>query len=90
MKGGINSTIFRDFLQSVFNSLILNFNEQKKVIIILDSLPVHKTNYVKKFIQTSSMRLIYNLAHNSRSNPIEYFFGYLKGKIKDEEYTNFK
>ncbi len=36
------------------------------------------------------MRLIFNLTHNSRANPIEYFFGYLKGKVKDEPYGDFK
>ena len=36
------------------------------------------------------MKLLFNLTHNSRSNPIEYFFGYLKDKLKDVKYKDFK
>jgi hypothetical protein len=35
------------------------------------------------------MRMLYNLTKNSRSNPIEYFFGYLKNKVKDKPYKKF-
>jgi len=69
--------------------LLLNF-ENKKVAIIIDSLPVHKSNLVKNLIYENKMRLIFNLTHNSRANPIEYFFGYLKDKVKDEPYGDFK
>jgi len=36
------------------------------------------------------MKLIFNITHGSRLNPIEYFFGYLKDKLKDKEYGNKK
>ena len=36
------------------------------------------------------MKLLFNLTHNSRSNPIEYFFGYLKDKLKNLPYKDFK
>lgn len=46
VKGGSNNLIVRDFLQSVYKSLLYNF-ENKKVAIILDNLPAHKSNHVK-------------------------------------------
>ena len=35
------------------------------------------------------MRFLYNLTKNSRSNPIEYFFGYLKPLLEDMPYKRF-
>ena len=88
-KGGTNNLIFRDFLENVYSSLLFN-HDNKKVIIILDNWPPHKSHFVKEVVLKSSMRLIFGLTHNSRSNPIEYFFGHLKGKLKDEPYKNFQ
>ena len=87
-KGGNDNLIFRDFLGSVYQSLLFNFPE-KKVVIILDNLPVHLSEFAKEVVLKSSMRLLYNLTKNSRSNPIEYFFGYLKGQVKDIPYKKF-
>jgi len=68
---------------------LLNF-ENKKVGVILDNLPAHKSNHVKKFVARTQMKLVFNLSHGSRLNPIEYFFGYLKDKLKHKHYSNFK
>lgn len=87
-KGGNDNLIFRDFLETVFQSLLFNY-KNKKVVIILDNLPVHLSDHVKSVVLQSSMRLLYNLTKNSRSNPIEYFFGYLKNKVKDKPYKRF-
>lgn len=87
-KGGNDKLIFRDFLESVFQSLLFNFRD-KKVVIILDNLPVHLSDFVKKVVLQTRMIMLYNLTKNSRSNPIEYFFGYIKDKVKDETYRNF-
>ena len=57
--------------------------------MIIDSWPGHKTNHIKKLVLETSMRLIFNLTRNSRSNPIEYFFGYLKNKLKSIRYDDF-
>ena len=57
--------------------------------MIIDSWPGHKTNHIKKLVFETSMRLIFNLTRNSRSNPIEYFFGYLKNKLKSIRYDDF-
>lgn len=87
-KGGNDKLIFRDFLENVFQSLLFNFQE-KKVVIILDNLPVHLSDFVKKVVLQTRMIMLYNLTKNSRSNPIEYFFGYIKDKVKDKTYGNF-
>ena len=64
--------------------------ENKKIAILLDNLPAHKTDQVKKIVAETKMKLIFNLTHGSRLNPIEYFFGYLKDKLKHKTYRNFK
>ena len=45
--------------------------------------------YVKEIAFKTSMRFLYNLTKNSRSNPIEYFFGYLKPLLEDMPYKRF-
>ena len=87
-KGGNDNLIFRDFLKTVYESLIFNY-ENKKALIILDNLPAHLSDHVKKVVLDTHMKLLYNLTKNSRSNPIEYFFGYIKNKLKDEIYKNY-
>ena len=49
VRGGSNCEIFRDYLQSVYQSSLFNF-ENKKVAIIIDNLPAHKSNHVKKIV----------------------------------------
>ena len=61
----------------------------KKVVIILDNLPCQLSEYFKEIALKTSMRFLYNLTKNSRSNPIEYFFGYLKPLLEDMPYKRF-
>ncbi len=89
VRGGNDRIVFKEFLETVYQSLLFNF-KNKKVVIILDSLSAHKTNRVKKVAFTTSMRLLFNLTHNSRSNPIEYFFGYLKQRLMDTPNQDYK
>lgn len=59
------------------------------MVIILDNLPCHLSEYVKEISSNTSMRFLFNLTKNSRSNPIEYYFGYLKLHLKDIPYKKF-
>ena len=87
-KGGNSNLIFKSFLEDMYQSLLYNFPD-KKVVIILDNLPCHLSDYVKEIALKTSMRFLYNLTKNSRSNPIEYFFGYLKPLLEDMPYKRF-
>jgi len=84
----MNSLVFLDFLEDTFLNFIQKYKE-KKLAMIIDSWPGHKTNHIKKLVVENSIRLIFNLTRNSRANPIEYFFGHLKNKLKNIRYDNY-
>jgi len=42
----------------------------------------------KKAILETNIKVFFSTTHGSRTNPIEYFFGFIKNKLKDWEYDN--
>ena len=42
--------------------------------------------HARNVVFESNMKVFFSTTHGSRTNPIEYFFGYLKNKLKDWEY----
>jgi len=56
----------------------------------LDNHPTHKSDFAKYVIFTSNLKVFFSTTHGSRTNPIEYFFGYIKNKLKDWDYNNYE
>lgn len=81
-KGGVNSDKFIQFLKRLMRS------RKGNIFLIIDNLPAHKTNKVKKWLRDNNrkMQLFYLPVYSPELNPDEYLNQDLKanivGKIK--------
>lgn len=72
-----NSQQFILFLRQLHQS-----NPGKKMMIILDNGPIHKSKKVQKFVQTNPwVELLFLPPYSPEYNPIERFWLWLKHKI---------
>jgi len=72
-----NSEQFIKFLYQLHQS-----NLHKKMVIILDNGPIHKSKKVKKFVQKHEwVELFFLPPYSPEYNPIERFWHWLKSKV---------
>lgn len=72
-----NSQQFIMFLRQLHQS-----NPDKKMMIILDNGPIHKSKKVQNFVQRNSwVELFFLPPYSPEYNPIERFWHWLKNKI---------
>lgn len=74
-KGKVNATTYLDFLQKIIKQ-----HPNRKIIIIADNAPAHKSSLVQGFTESNKKRFaIYNLPpYSPETNPDEHIWSYLK------------
>lgn len=89
-QGGINAERFIKFLKRLIRS------RREKIFLIIDNLPAHKTNRVKKWVKENGkkIKLFYLPSYSPELNPDEYLNQDLKvsitGKISMEDSRELK
>lgn len=76
LKGSVNGIIFKKFIED------LKINGKH---VLLDNARIHHTKEFKKMSTDNQIDLIYNVAYNPETNPIEMVFSMLKRKIKENK-----
>lgn len=77
VKGKVNGGVFCDFLKRLMH------NAEKKIFLILDGHPVHRSTRVKKFVESTGgrLRIYYLPPYSPELNPDEQVWNNVKGKI---------
>lgn len=77
VKGKVNGGVFCEFLKRLMH------NAEKKIFLILDGHPVHRSTKVKKFVEATEgkLRIYYLPPYSPELNPDEQVWNNVKGKI---------
>lgn len=77
VKGKVNGGVFCEFLKR------LMYNAEKKIFLILDGHPVHRSTKVKKFVESTEgkLRIYYLPPYSPELNPDEQVWNNVKGKM---------
>lgn len=76
-KGSINGVDFLNFIKNLINE-----NEYKNKILLMDNARIHHTQDVKNIIRNSNNRILYNVPYCPEYNPIEKVFSKFKEEIR--------
>jgi len=76
-KGKVNAQVFCEFLRRLMH------NAQKRIFLIVDGHPVHRSTSVKKFVQATKgqVRLFYLPPYSPELNPDELMWNNVKSKV---------
>ncbi len=78
VEGFVGRWIFHRFLKKLF----IRYKGKKQLLILADNLDAHKVAEVKLLCMESSNVFVLNVPYFSCSNPIEFFFGLLKKRLR--------
>jgi hypothetical protein len=70
--------IFKEFLEELCDKL----DDRKVHYLLMDNARIHHSNIVKNYIATTNNKIIFNVAYNPKTNPIETMFGAIKKKLQ--------
>lgn len=76
IKGSANAIIFKDFLENVISKT----GDNKS--LLLDNARIHHSKIVKKFMETKSSELLFNVPYCPELNPIEKVFSKSKHIVR--------
>ena len=78
VKGFVDRWIFHRFLNKLYD----RYKGKQKLLIIADNLSAHKVAEIKILCTKYNHKLLLNIPFWSCANPIEFFFGLLKKRLK--------
>lgn len=81
IKGNIINLDLINFLKRVFQN-IRKTHGDVKIGLVLDNATMHKTDCFIGFMQNKSINLVYTIPNSPMFNPIEFFFRFIKSKLK--------
>ena len=86
LKENLNRNNFAYF----FEETIKKFNEKdlKNIIWIMDNLPVHLCQNIKRIMKKYKLKVLFTVPHQSIFNPIELSFRYIKNIIYKRVYMS--
>lgn len=84
VKKSVNKTIFRNFIEKLFDKGINNMK------IVLDNACIHHSKLVKEYVNNTTNEFIYNAPYTPEYNPIEILFGKLKSNIRKSINNSYK
>ena len=77
VDGAIDNLEFQRFLIEVS----LRFSHRRKVLMLVDNLPVHKMLVVKERAKSLNIELVFNGTYSSTFNPIERLWAWSKQRF---------
>lgn len=72
INGSVDRYIFKDFIESIYKD---------GHVYLMDNARIHHAKVLKEYIEKSRASIIYNVAYNPETNPIEKVFNTLKSNI---------
>ena len=85
ISGGIDSTVFEDFIQRMLVGMSNNPEyEGKNIILYLDNARIHSHSMVLETARRMKVNVLFSAPYSPWLNPIESLFGHLKNKAKDD------
>lgn len=82
IKGPVNGEMFYNFL---VNEVI---KDRTGMLILLDNARIHHYGKLKKKIEETGNKLVYNIPYHPESNPVEYLNNVVKSKLKNQYVEN--
>jgi hypothetical protein len=70
--------IFKEFLEELNDKL----DDSKSYYLLMDNAMIHRSNVVKNYVATTNNKILFNVAYNPKTNPIETMFGAIKNKLR--------
>jgi len=80
VEGSVTAEVFEAYLE---HSLAPKPKEGR--VVVMDNLPTHKPDRVRKLIEDRGCELVYLPAHSPDYNPIEGAFSKIKGVLRDAQ-----
>lgn len=87
IDGSANKISFEDFLTKDILSKIGNEKSHK---LLLDNARIHHALNIKTLVSNTKHKLVYNVPYNPETNPIEFIFGIIKQKMRNENNSTSK
>lgn len=84
VNGSSNKFIFENFLKEQVLSKV------KNSILLMDNVSFHHSKSVVECVNSSSNKILYNVAYNPETNPIEFVFSIIKNFVRKHEPVNVK
>ncbi len=72
VTGSVNAQIFKEFIQSI---------HKDGYVYLMDNARIHHAKLFKEYTGDNNAAVIYNVAYNPKTNPVENVFGTLKSNI---------
>lgn len=72
INGSVDRNIFKEFIESIY---------KKEYVYLMDNARIHHAKVLKAFIEDKKSQIIYNVAYNPETNPIERVFSTLKSNV---------
>jgi transposase len=83
VEGSVNATVFEHFLIKLHEKLLPRTEAQgRKTTLIMDNASIHQTPSIQHFFEIYKYQTIYSSPYSPELNPIEYVFGFLKGRLR--------
>lgn len=70
------------FNKDIFVLFLKKLNLQPNTLLVLDNVPFHHSNNVKKYIEDKNVKILYTPPYSPWFNPIENIFGIIKNKFR--------
>lgn len=77
VDGRVNGTVFREFLGRLITGM------ERKIFLVVDGHPAHKSKLVKRFVEENAERLelFYLPPYSPQLNPDELVWGHVKSRV---------
>lgn len=82
VKGSVNGEIVRQF---IMNDVLLN---KSNTIVLMDNARTHHYKELKKDVEQTTNKFVYNIPYHPKSNPIEYINNVVKNDLKKQCINN--
>ena len=82
LHSGFNSLVFLHFIKRVIESEVETLEKDQQLVLFMDNCPSHRSQLLFEFCRLNHVIVLFNLAHMSQFNPIEYLWEYLKRPLR--------
>ena len=86
MEGGVDASIFENFIFTLIRQIKTQSEEKDKdVIIFMDNARIHKHQLVLQTIKDWKVHVLFNAQYSPWINPVEQLFGAIKRHLRTKQ-----
>lgn len=82
VEGAIDAVIYVDFLNLLENSISITNHEKRRVFMIMDNAKIHRNLFVKNFLSSKCIEVIFTPTYSPEIHFIEFIFARIKAAMK--------